>query len=96
MKDYEGPSELPEFPTRALPGTNSKMKIMEDRAALGLCLHHPEDGRFTPEINTQVSYMIEEIRDDCTGMNQVDIYLQAVEIISNQLLKNTKNKATSR
>lgn len=93
MKDYEGPSKLPDFPTNALPGTEAKIKIMEKRAELGVCLHHIEDGKFTSEINSQVSYMIEEIRDDCEGMNQIDIYYKAVEIISNRLIK---NKATVR
>lgn len=32
-------------PTSALPGTEDKIRVLEDRAALGLALFHPADAR---------------------------------------------------
>lgn len=36
---------LPTTPTDALPGTEAKVRVMAERAALGLELFHPDDAR---------------------------------------------------
>ena len=38
--------ELPAFPTNAWPGTDEKVKVLEERALLGTALFHPEDTTF--------------------------------------------------
>src|SRR5262249_37651875 len=39
---------LPGRPTKALPGGKEKLKVMQERAARGEALFHPEDARLTP------------------------------------------------
>lgn len=42
VKDFNGRTKLGE-PTTALPGTEEKIRILMERARLGLSLFHPED-----------------------------------------------------
>jgi hypothetical protein len=34
---------LPETPTGALPGSEERLRVLEERAAAGLALFHPRD-----------------------------------------------------
>jgi hypothetical protein len=43
--DYCGPSPSPHSPCEALPGTEAKILVMQQRAAQGLALHHALDRR---------------------------------------------------
>lgn len=44
--NFNGNAPLPAFPTRALPGTQEKIAVLEERARLKLCLWHPDDATF--------------------------------------------------
>ena len=41
-----GGYELPDFPTKAWPGSEEKVEVLEARALLGTALFHPEDTTF--------------------------------------------------
>lgn len=43
IEDLDGPVALPSIPTDALPGTEEKVAVLEERARLGVSLWHPED-----------------------------------------------------
>jgi hypothetical protein len=43
VTDFNGQSEVAAQPTTALPGTAEKVKVLEERARLGLSLWHPLD-----------------------------------------------------
>jgi hypothetical protein len=51
IHDFNGRVELPRTPTRAMPGTEEKIAVLEERARLGLCLWHPKDAPFHPELS---------------------------------------------
>ena len=44
--DFYGTAELPESPTRALPGSAEKVSILQQRASRRQTLWHPEDAPF--------------------------------------------------
>lgn len=81
MKDYSGPSDLP-TPTKALPGTYSKQIILQKRAKQGLALHHPEDARFTDDVNKVVSQRIMQIKEDYFTEKESALYKKAIEELS--------------
>lgn len=39
---------IPPEPTTALPGTDEKIRVMQERWSLGYSLHHPNDIHLTP------------------------------------------------
>ncbi len=41
--DFNGRTCLPAHPTTALPGSDAKMTVMEERVRQGTCLFHPRD-----------------------------------------------------
>jgi hypothetical protein len=41
----EGSYRIPPAPTCAPPGSEAKLAVLEQRAALGVCLFHPSDAR---------------------------------------------------
>src|SRR5687768_9146829 len=43
--DFNGRIRLPETATDAEPGSEEKLRILEERARLGLSLFHPDDAR---------------------------------------------------
>lgn len=43
--DFTGPAPLPGRPTKALPGTDRKIRVMEKRLGQLVELHHPDDAR---------------------------------------------------
>jgi len=45
VSDFNGKIRLPATPTDAEPGSEEKLRILEERARLGLSLFHPEDAR---------------------------------------------------
>ncbi len=42
--DFYGPAPLPAMPTSALPGTQEKVAVLEERARMRQNLWHPADG----------------------------------------------------
>jgi hypothetical protein len=44
VSDFNGRAKLPE-PTTALPGTDAKVRVLEERARLGQTLWHPLDAK---------------------------------------------------
>lgn len=79
--------KYPDKPTKALPGSKYKIEVMRQRAAVGIALHHPQDNKFTPEVNSKITEIIFKIKDSCKGMTTNDIYSKAIEILSEQLIK---------
>ncbi|MHB1425717.1 MAG: hypothetical protein ACYC3I_21320 [Gemmataceae bacterium] len=47
--DFNGPIHLPVQPTEALPGSQEKVAILEERARLGVSLWHPDDAPMDEE-----------------------------------------------
>jgi hypothetical protein len=45
-----GGRQLPETPTEAAPHTEEKIRVLEERAAQGLALHHPADAKRLPDL----------------------------------------------
>ena len=43
--DFNGPAELPDTPTDAWPGSEQKIAVLAERAALQQTLWHPDDGK---------------------------------------------------
>jgi len=43
VDDFDGPAELPDTPTDALPGTEGKIAVLAQRAAQWRQLWHPDD-----------------------------------------------------
>lgn len=46
VKNFCGPAPLARTPTTAAPGTPEKLEVMEQRAAGGFAIFHPEDARY--------------------------------------------------
>jgi len=46
LGNFNGTPRLPTFATSALPGTDAKLAVLEERARLGLNLWHPDDATF--------------------------------------------------
>ena len=44
-KDYDE-RPTPKHPTNALPGTEAKIRVLEERVKTGLALWHPDDKRY--------------------------------------------------
>lgn len=47
--DCNSQSDQPNHPTDALPGTEDKLAIMEERARRGYSVFHPDDAKKDPE-----------------------------------------------
>ncbi|MFO0881672.1 MAG: hypothetical protein U0840_30610 [Gemmataceae bacterium] len=45
VSDFNGRATVAARPTRALPGSEEKVRVLEERARKGLALWHPEDAR---------------------------------------------------
>ena len=43
VRNFNGATELPPKPTAALAGSAAKLRVLEERAALGVSLWHPDD-----------------------------------------------------
>ena len=47
-EDFEGRAPLPRRSTDAEPGSEEKIRVLEERARLGLALFHPRDVQYLP------------------------------------------------
>lgn len=51
LEDFEGRAPLPRRSTDTTPGTEEKIRVLEERAAAGLSLFHPRDNLYRPDAN---------------------------------------------
>ncbi len=50
VPDGHGTRPLPAKPTRAFPGSAAKLRVLEERAAAGVTLWHPDDPTVGPPV----------------------------------------------
>jgi hypothetical protein len=79
------PDILPVTPTRALPGTSSKVDVMVNRQLRGECLFHEDDAKMNKDIGMMIVREYNKLLNARTKGTMHRLMGMAEEIVSDRL-----------
>lgn len=85
--DFYGPTNLPLYPTRTIPGTEAKMQVLSERFDRQETLNHPLDLIITPEVISQEIVVEARIlKKKKPSYHKDDLFKEATNIVSMRIL----------